>query len=83
MDVALQAVVEIVNEHLRRTRGTGPVTSDTPLLADGHLDSFGLAELGAELEKALGVALPAGALLPEDFESPRVLHQRLVAVIGA
>jgi acyl carrier protein len=34
-------------------------------------------ELIAELEKQLGLQLPDGSLIPEDFETPQVLYDRL------
>lgn len=83
MAISEEAVLKIVNDHLRRVRGAGPVTADAGLLSEGHLDSFGLAELTAELEAGLGITLSDGALLPEDFESVRALYQRLVEVTGA
>lgn len=79
MDCALPQVVEIVARFVARTRGV-PADSLQPttrLLQEGLLDSFGLAELTAELELALGASLQEGALLPEDFETPQVLCERL------
>jgi acyl carrier protein len=46
-------------------------------LRDGYLDSFALVELIADLEKHLNTPLEDGALIPEDFETPETLYNRL------
>ena len=72
-------VVKIVADFACRTRGADPkaVKADTPLFREGLVDSFGLVELIAELETGLNVVLPEGSLIPEDFETPQVLWERL------
>jgi acyl carrier protein len=79
MNVSLESVVEVVSGFVGRTRGKlpRPINADTRLFQEGLIDSFGLVELILEIEKAAGGAIPEGALLPDDFESPRVLHSRL------
>ena len=52
------------------------------MFQEGLIDSFGLVELQAHLEKLSGKALPEGGLMPDDFESPRVLHTRLKELLG-
>ena len=63
-----------------RVVGRG-ATADTALISDGYLDSFSFIELRNTLETELNVTLPTGALIPEDFESPAILQQRLAAVV--
>jgi acyl carrier protein len=82
MDVSLGAVLPIVRSFVEHKRGkpAAEIVGHTALLRDGYLDSFALVELIAELEKTLGISLPDGALIPEDFETPQVLAERLQEV---
>jgi len=74
-------VLEIVSAFVAQKKGPGrTIAWDTPLLQQGHLDSFALIELIGELEKSLNITLPDGALIPEDFETPRVLYDRLTDI---
>jgi acyl carrier protein len=79
VDCTVPQVVEVVASFVARTRGLpgDTVQPATKLLQEGLLDSFGLVELIADLESALGASLPEGTLLPEDFETPQVLCDRL------
>jgi acyl carrier protein len=79
MDVAFVAVLEVVRQFIAHKQGAAArsIDADTPLLRDGHIDSFGLVELIAELQQKLRIDIPDGALIPEDFETPRVLFERL------
>ena len=79
MELDLTRVQEVVARFVARTRGVAAdsIQPATQLLQEGLVDSFGLVELIAELESALGVSLPEGILLPEDFASPQVLWERL------
>jgi acyl carrier protein len=79
MDVQLESVVNTVNQYVAKTRGAPkkPIAPDTLLYQEGHIDSFGLVDLIADLETALKIELPPGTLIPEDFESPRALWTRI------
>jgi acyl carrier protein len=79
MNVSHQRVLEIVQQFVAHKQGSAarPIAADTPLLRDGHLDSFALVELIAEIERQLPATLPDGSLIPEDFETPRTLCERL------
>jgi acyl carrier protein len=79
MNCELSQIVSVVSEMVTRTRGLPPSTvqPSTRLLQDGLLDSFGLVVLVEELETTLGAKIPQGMLLPEDFETPEVLFERL------
>ncbi|HEV3136704.1 MAG TPA: acyl carrier protein [Pirellulales bacterium] len=79
MDVTLDATLDVVRRFVERKRGksASAIQGDTALLRDGHLDSFSLVELIAELEQQLEISLPDGSLIPEDFETPQVLYDRL------
>ena len=79
MNLPLEDVVRVIDAFIRRTRGrvAGVTSADTKLFQEGLLDSFAVAELILELERASGAAIADGALIPDDFESPRILYQRL------
>ncbi len=79
MNCELPQVLSVVSQMVARTRGVpeGTVRPSTNLLQEGLLDSFGLVALVGELEKMLGAKIPDGMLLPEDFETPEVLCERL------
>jgi acyl carrier protein len=79
MEVELDKVLTVVRDFIAHKQGAAarPIDADTPLLRDGHIDSFGLVELISELQSKLNVAIPDGSLIPEDFETPRVLFDRL------
>ena len=78
MKVEIEKVLAVVADFITESRGDCPsLERSTRLLQDGLVDSFGLVELTARLEQALGIAIPAGALIPEDFETPGSLVDRL------
>ncbi len=79
MNMSLDAILKIVREFVERKRGKSVQTigASTALLRDGYLDSFALVELIADLEKHLNTRLEDGALIPEDFETPETLYNRL------
>jgi acyl carrier protein len=79
MDFDLSSVVEVVGGFVARTRGVpgDSVRATTLLFQEGLLDSFAVAELIAELAAAFGASWEEGTLLPQDFESPQVLFERL------
>jgi len=79
MDVPLDAILGVVRNFVQTKRGKAAdaIGPGTALLRDGYLDSFALVELICELEKQLSISLPDGSLIPEDFETPNVLHDRL------
>jgi acyl carrier protein len=82
--VTLEAVVAAIVDQVGKSRGKSkqPIGPDTKMFQEGLIDSFGLVELQAHLEKISGKALPEGGLMPDDFESPRVLHARLKELLG-
>jgi acyl carrier protein len=46
----------------------GPITDDTPVVDDGLcIDSLGLIEIAAAIERALGVAVAETDIRPENF----------------
>ena len=75
----MEKVIGIVRDFVAHSKSdvAQNINDDTLLLQEGYLDSFALVELISELETQLGVSLPDGALIPEDFESPQVLWERL------
>jgi acyl carrier protein len=54
-------------------RGGTPVESDTSLLESGLLDSTGIFELVAFLEREFGIVVGDEEIVPEHFESPRMV----------
>jgi acyl carrier protein len=79
MNVPMDQMLEVVRDFIRRKRGDSArsITADSKLLQDGLIDSFALVELIVDLEKELQISLPDGSLIPEDFETPKVLYDRL------
>jgi acyl carrier protein len=79
MEVPMDSILGVVRNFVQTKRGkpADAIGPGTALLRDGYLDSFALVELIAEMEKQLGISLPDGSLIPEDFETPQVLHDRL------
>jgi acyl carrier protein len=79
MSVSQEAVIEVVQQFVEHKKGKSPaIQPTTALLRDGLLDSFALIELIGELEQKLSLSLPDGSLIPEDFETPEVLYNRLM-----
>lgn len=79
MDVSMDAILSVVRGFVQNKRGkpADAIGPNTALLRDGYLDSFALVELIGELEKDLQIELPDGSLIPEDFETPEVLYNRI------
>ena len=79
MNCELSQVLLVVSRMVALTRGVPPesIQPSTKLLQEGLLDSFGLVDLVLELETVLGAKIPQTSLLPEDFETPEVLCERL------
>jgi acyl carrier protein len=77
--MTLDFVISTVTQFVTRTRGQPkqPIGPDTKLFQEGYVDSFGLFELRADLEAAAGATIAEGDLMPDDFETPRVLFSRL------
>ncbi len=47
--------------------------AETGLIEKGILDSFDIVTIVAEIDDAFGVAIPAEALIPENFNSAQAL----------
>lgn len=77
MKCDLDQVLKIISAFVTRSRGATAVSAHTKLFQEGFVDSFSLVELTAELAAGLGVQLPDGSLIPEDFESPQAVFDRL------
>jgi acyl carrier protein len=60
-------VVETLKKHSRK--GVLPDDSIVDLFEGGYLDSFGLWESIADLEKATGVQVPDGEATPKNFSN--------------
>jgi acyl carrier protein len=79
MQPSPEAVLKIIEEFIIREKGrlSEPLSLDTPLLQRGLIDSFAVVSLGEEFGNAFGIALTSGSLIAEDFETPRLLYNRL------
>jgi len=79
MSLNAEKILEVVRSYVGQLNPklAPNISMETRLLQDGYLDSFALVQLITELEKVLDMQLGDGALLPEDFESPAALVQRL------
>jgi len=78
-DHSPDSILEIIRAFVVRARGElpGPLDLDTALLDTGMVDSFDLIDLGTEISTELEIPMLMGNLLPEDFETPRVLWNRI------
>jgi acyl carrier protein len=72
-DGDLEATVTAIHTFIVREHGPlpAPLTADTELLRRGLLESLQLVQLTRELSSTFGVHLPSGALVLQDFETPR------------
>ena len=78
MTLTLTDIVRLVSDQVAKTQKRKVIVeADTALFEEGLVDSFALADLIVALEKAGAGDLSEGALLPDDFASPRVLFARL------
>jgi acyl carrier protein len=73
---------EILRKHLSYLPTDEPLRGDTHLF-DFGLDSIGVAELLAMLERAYGVRFVDDALSMETFATPETLWGELSKMIGA
>lgn len=53
------------------------------LIDGGILDSFDIVTIVAEVDEAFDVAIPAGELLPENFNSAKALYALVVRLVMA
>ncbi len=53
------------------------------LIAEGHVDSYAIMELAAQLEEAFDITIPAERLTAEDFQSVGSLKRLCEEMIGA
>ena len=82
MNCQLDQVVRIIGAHVAKTRGleASTVKAETKLFQEGMVDSFSLVELTGALEEGLGQPISEGSLIPEDFETPQTVYDRLQQV---
>lgn len=80
--LSAESVLSVIRDFVLREKGevAEPLDLDTPLLESGLVDSFGLVDLGADISRELGIPILSGTLLPEDFETPRILWNRIQEV---
>jgi len=66
----------------------GPIRGEQARLAEdlimeGHVDSYAIMELAAQLEQAFDITIPAERLTAEDFQSVGRLKRLCEEMIGA
>lgn len=61
-------LVDFVQRELLRGRG-GTITTSTPLVSSGLIDSLAQVDLVVRLEEITGKRLSAGTISPEDLET--------------
>ena len=61
-------MVAFIADHVVGRRGTD-ITSQTPLVSSGLIDSCMLVEVLIELERVAGLSFPPGSVDPENFET--------------
>lgn len=66
--VLRQQISHFIETRLVRDRSIR-ITSRTPLVSSGLIDSFDLVELLSEVERVSGKKLPVGRIGPQDLES--------------
>lgn len=67
-----QSTRELLRSVVRQASPLGSgvrFADDTPILADGIIDSMSILGIMTEIERALGVTLPPEALVTENFQS--------------
>ena len=83
MERSADTVLRVISESIVRAKGdlSTPLTLDTPLL-EGLVDSFGLIELSEDIARALDLPLLSGNFVPEDFETPRTVWNRIQEILS-
>lgn len=69
------ALLRFVNERLLGNGSAGRVTAETPLFAEGYLNSIRVLDLIAFLERTLGHRIPDRAVKLANFRSVRTIAQ--------
>jgi hypothetical protein len=75
--LSLESVVETVTAFVVREIGrpTVAIEADTKLLQNGLIDSFHIVQLAEEVSETFGI--DSSSLVPDDFQTPRVLWTQL------
>jgi acyl carrier protein len=69
-DIVVRQIRQFLVQQFPATKNVG---NDEPLLDNGLIDSLGILEVVAFLEKEFGIAVSDNDLLPENFGSVRSL----------
>jgi acyl carrier protein len=79
MKVTPEQLASSLAEAIAEIRGAAGlrIEPDTELFKTGYVDSFALVELIAWISDRMGIPIGDGDLMPEDFETPRKLWERL------
>ena len=60
-----------------------PIEDDTPLIDNGVIDSLGVMKLVAYLEDQFAITVAPDDLVPENFETPKLITALVSAQIEA
>jgi hypothetical protein len=85
MMLTVDRVTEIVRGYIEREVGdprAETIDANTKLLQSGLVDSFSIVALAEEVADACGLDPEQGQLVPDDFQSPKVLFGRLERMLG-
>lgn len=77
----MQDTIRALRDHIATTHLDGEaddLDAQTPLLEWGVIDSIGMVELLAFIERELGVAIPFEAVVPERFATIAAIAQLVV-----
>ncbi len=82
MQPTQEAIVALIQRFVAREKPSISIaiTADTELLKGGFLDSLKLVKLVGEIATEFGRPIPKGFLMPDDFDTPAVLWDRLCEI---
>jgi len=63
------AILDFIRDHSAASIGNMSVDAETPLFSNGVVDSFGILELIAFIERAFGVDVDLSAHALEEFDT--------------
>ena len=76
------ALLDFVRTRLSAGAAPGDLSEDTPLLSRGLIDSLGLTQLLAFIERETGLKVPDEEIAPENFENVAAINA-MVERLGA
>ena len=68
MNAAAQQLIEYIQKDILR-RKTIDITTETPLVSSGLIDSLALVDILAKVEQVTHMRIPAGKVQPKDMDT--------------